>query len=190
MLSANLLTSIEDESIPARLMKANYYMDRDALLETHEWSFATRRFKPAQSSTAPEWGYDYAYPIPSDIMRVTMVDKNINAWGLNTDLSVRTDPVLHEIESGMILTNEGEIFCKGLRRMEDEGDYSSLFNVAFAARLAMTCCMAITQSRSQMEIVSAIYAGAIRDACSRDGMQSTPYALTSPWLNNSRLGRV
>ncbi len=38
-LAANQITSLEDDSAEARLMKSNYYQTRDATLEAAEWYF-------------------------------------------------------------------------------------------------------------------------------------------------------
>jgi len=188
MLSADPITSIEDDAPEALLMKVNYDMARDATLEAYEWTFATRMFVPAASAVAPLWRWAYAYPIPSDIIRVLEVDRG-SPVGAFVSNHMRRDQVDHEVQSGQILTNEGAIYCTGLRRVEDEGIFSSLFAHALAAKLAMLTCFAITQSRTQFEVVTAMYTGAIKEAKSRDGMQGTTRRMRSHWLTAARRGR-
>jgi hypothetical protein len=49
-----------------------YPLARDAILELHDWNFATRRAQPAQiASPWPQW--KYAYVQPSDCLRVLAV---------------------------------------------------------------------------------------------------------------------
>ena len=130
------LTKITDDSDVARTMLNTYNIARDAVLEEAEWTFATRRFKPAVSSVAPEWGWNNAFPIPSDIIRVTQVDRDLTATAVISDVQQNRSPVDHVVEfvqgiggKGMaILCNDDVIFCKGVRKVEDEGIYSPLFD--------------------------------------------------------------
>jgi hypothetical protein len=180
-LGAHEITSLEDDSNEARIMKTNYYLARDATLEEAEWSFAIRRWKPAQSSTSPISGASYYFPIPSDIIRVLRVDNSSGATGLGATYGTGADPhsidrapqADHRVEGSMILTDESSIYCKGIRRIEDEGIYSPLFAHAFAAHLAMLCAYTITESDGKFNAMSAIYQLKIKEAKSRDGLQGT-----------------
>ena len=168
VLGENRITSIEDESDRAETLEAIYYIARDSVLEEAEWTFATRRFLPALSSTAPEWGWSNAFPVPSDIVRVTQVDKNWTAsGGYIYDVQQERNPVDHVVEyvSGVgraILCNEEEVFCKGVRRIEDEGIYSPLFVEAFGCKLAYLAADAITASNTKTQIALTLYTDAIR----------------------------
>ena len=142
LLGESEINGIEDDSDKARTHKTFYYIARDATLEVSEWTFATRRFLPAKSTTAPEWGWASLFPIPSDIVRLTQVDKNWTAsGGYLYDVQQDRNPVDHVVEyvdgvGRAILCNEDEIYCKGVRRIEDEGIYSPLFVEAFSCKLA------------------------------------------------------
>lgn len=192
VLGEQPITSIEDESDRARTLEALYYIARDSALEEAEWTFATRRFLPALSSTAPEWGWENAFPIPSDIVRVTQVDKN---WTTTNnymyDVNQDRNPVDHVVEyvNGVgraILCNEEEVFCKGIRRIEDEGIYSPLFVEAFGCKLAYLAADAITASNTKTQIALTLYTDAIRKAKSRDGMQNTTRRMRNRTLSNAR----
>jgi hypothetical protein len=180
ILGADSITSLEDEAREAQVMKNIYYISRDAVLEEAEWTFATRRFKPAKSATAPEWGWANAFPIPSDIIRVTQVDRYDFTRGME-----RTQAD-HAIEGREILTDENEVFCKGLRRIEDEGIYSPLFDEAFAYKLAANACLMLTQSNTVLKTWALIYTEAIAKAKARDGMQGTTRRVRNKTLRNSR----
>ena len=186
-LGADVVTSVEDDSAQADIMKRLYPLSRDATLEAFEWSFAIRRFIPAASVDAPEWKWAYAYPLPSDIIRLLQVDRG--PYGLNFSSNMQRNEVDHVLEGREILTNEHPIYCTGIRRIEDEGIYSNLFCDALSAKLAMKACYAITESNSKMEAMAALYAKFIDEAKSRDGQQGTTRRLRSHWLNASRRGR-
>lgn len=183
--------SIEDDSDKARTMKTFYYIARDATLEVAEWTFATRRFNPAKSAIIPEWGWANAYPIPSDIVRVTEVDRDIIGTTVINAPGLRRNSIPHVVEfvSGIgraILCNEDPIFCKGIRRIDDEGIYSPLFVEAFSAKLAYLAALPITSSNTIQKSMLALHVGLIRDAKSRDGMQSTTRRIRSNSLNDAR----
>lgn len=194
VLGQTQITKITDDSDVARTMLNLYNIARDAVLEEAEWTFATRRFKPAISSTAPEWGWLSAFPIPSDIIRVTQVDRNSTATAMITDVRQNRNPVDHVVEfvlgtggKGMaILCDEDVIFCKGVRRIEDEGIYSPLFVEAFAYKLAYLAGYAVTESGQKLEVALALYTDAISKAKTRDGMQNTTRRVRSRSLSNAR----
>ena len=181
MLGANAITSLEDDAPEAKVMKNIYYISRDATLEDADWSFATKRFMPAKSTTAPAWGWANAFPIPSDIVRVTQVDRNDYTNGMHRN---QAD---HEVEGREILTNEDAIFCKGIRRIDDEGIYSPLFNEAFAYKLAAQACLALTESNTKMQTMAALYVEAIKRAKIRDGQQSTTRRVRNKTLLHARM---
>ena len=191
IIGSKEIQSIEDDSDKARTLKSVYYIARDSTLEVAEWSFATRRFKPAKSAIAPEWGWANAYPIPPDIVRVTDVDRDLIGVAAVRDTELRRNPIPHVVEyvSGIgkaILCDEDPIFCKGVRRIDDEGIYSPLFVEAFAAKLAYLAALPITQSNNIRDNALALHVGLIRDAKSRDGMQSTTRRMRSQSLSRAR----
>jgi hypothetical protein len=185
------LNSIEDNSDKARVMKTFYYIARDSVLEEAEWTFAIRRFNPAKSNLAPEWGWSFAYLIPSDIVRVTAVDRDFIGQTVMTDTRMQRNQITHVIEyvegiGRAILTNEDPIFCKGVRRIEDEGIYSPLFVEAFSLKLAYLAALPLTQSTAIQKHAMGMYGDAIRKAKSRDAMQSTTRRVTSHSLKRAR----
>jgi len=64
-IGADQITSLEDDSPSAILMKTNYFLARDATLEEAEWSFAIKRWLPARATEIPLAGAAYFYPIPT-----------------------------------------------------------------------------------------------------------------------------
>jgi len=184
MIGANRITSIEDTSKEAIAVKTHYGMARDAALEAYEWSFAVKRFTPAQSSDGPEYGYDYAFKVPGDIIRVVTVDCDPNASV--TDPSEQAD---WTEESGYILTNDSVIYCRGIRRVEDEGSFTPLFVEAFVARLAMKLAVPLRGNRSLRNDLKQEFAALIRAAASRDGSRGRNRRLRNRSMQKARLGR-
>lgn len=164
ILGVDPITDIQDDSTPAELALINYDIARDATLEAHHWTFAIKRWEIAQDATAPEWGYQYRYGVPSDCLRVINVGPNISA----TQEYEQDD---WELESGFILSNQSTCYMRGIRRVTDEGIYSNLYAHAFAAKMAVLMALPLTHSRKIMELAAALYDTMISEAASRDGMQ-------------------
>jgi len=182
LLGAEAITSLQDDAPEAKVLLDIYFIARDSVLEVAEWSFATKRFLPAKEAEAPAWGWTSSFPIPSDILRVTRVDRaDYGGSGMHRR------PADHEVEGRRILCNEDVIYCTGIRRIEDEGIYSPLFAEAFAAKLAVMACYAITESNQKIQIMSAIYAETIGKAKSRDGMQSTTRRMRNNTVRRARM---
>jgi hypothetical protein len=187
LLGANSITSLEDDAPEAKFMKVFYMIARDAVLEEAEWTFASKYFTPARLEAVPDWGWSFAYPIPSDILRITRVDRNYlgGIIGQYSDDMARR-PAAHEVVSGNIHCNENAIFCKGIRRMDDEGKYSPLFVLAFAAKLAFMAALPLTESNAKQDRMAALYISEISKAKSRDGMQNTTRRMRNTTLGRSR----
>jgi hypothetical protein len=190
-LGALTITSLEDDSNDALVMKTNYAIARDATLEAHEWSFAMKRWIPAADPEGPEWGADYRFRIPPDILRITAVERNvsggINVARFNNTHSIGRDRQAdYVVESGFILTNDSSIRCKGIRQIEDEGIFSNLFCHALSAKLAMVTCYAITESNVKWNAMSAMYQMYIQEAKSRDGLQGSNKRIRNRSLEDVR----
>lgn len=168
------VSSIEDDSERARVMKANYSTARDATLEKEEWSFAIKRFTPAILEQTPDPRY-YAYEVPADILRVLTVESP-NHGSVGWIPRAMHEPMQRTqvewvLEDGMILSRAPEILCRGIRRTPDEGSFSNLFVNALAARLAYQCAMPLTNSRDAEQLMAARFAQYTQEAESRDGQQ-------------------
>jgi hypothetical protein len=185
MLGADTITSLEDETPEARIMKTHYYIARDATLEAYEWSFAIDRFSPAQEVDAPAFGWSYQFPLPSNILRLLTVERVSASAFVDTNRMTRNQ-VDHVLENRKILTDESVIYCTGIRKVEDEGIFSNLFAHAFASKLAMMTCLVLTESNRKFEEMAAMYAGAIREAASRDGQQGTTRRMRKTQLRRVR----
>ena len=76
LIGASRITSFTDGSKNANAVQDVYSGLRDDLLRSHLWNFATKRQKLARSSTAPGFGFSYAYALPNDWLRTSGVFDN------------------------------------------------------------------------------------------------------------------
>lgn len=189
LLGEEEVTSIDDDLQRARIMKIHYIPCRDATLEAHEWSFAIKRWIPNKRSSGPEYGAANRFPIPSDILRVCSVhntaDTTADPWTHTSQIDSK-EQVDWIIEGREILTNEDVIYCRGIRRVEDEGIFSPLFQQAFAAKLAALGAIAITASAEIQSNMAGLYEVSIQEAVSRDSLQGRSRRIRSRSLQKVR----
>jgi hypothetical protein len=186
LLGQNEIESLEDSGKAATQMKLHYTIARDATLEAYEWTFAMTRFIPNALEDPPLWGWEFAFPIPVDVLRVLQVDRNTATAAVIRDNRQQRNQVDHVVEGKEILTNENPIYCTGIKRIEQEGMFSNLFAHAFAAKLAFLTCYAITESHGKLDRIAGIYKGFITEAKTRDGMQSTTRRMRTRSLSRVR----
>lgn len=113
------ISSLDDATKEARSCKVFYPLLRDQLTYSFPWNFAMGRADiSAQLAATPAFGYDYAYTLPSDCLRVW------EFYGSDAEWSV---------ESGQLLTDqEEEIYIRYIKRVTQTG----YFNPAYCNILA------------------------------------------------------
>lgn len=189
-LGANSITSVEDDSDEARVMKLNYDNARDSTLEAAEWTFAIKRWIPAKDVDPPVWGASFRYLIPSDIIRVILVETNRSGpmSAMRSDMHTidRRPQADWQVESGYIISNDDGILCKGIRRVEDEGIYTPLFTEALAGRLAMLCAYPLTESDNKYNAMAVLSASFLKGAWSRDAQTGSSKRIRNRSLRNAR----
>lgn len=155
------ITSLTEDAANARACNTAYAICRDAELEKHEWSFAIARAELAADALAPAWGRANSFQLPSDFIRLAhdYPEDNNNAkdW---------------QIEGQKLITDDSApIYIRYVKRVTDPNLFSSLFQEALAARLALELCEELTQSNSKKESAQADYTQAVREAKRSNAIQ-------------------
>ena len=60
-LGATTILSLTEDSKNARLCNSRYTQVRDAVFRSHPWNCLQKRVELAADTTAPAWGFSYAY---------------------------------------------------------------------------------------------------------------------------------
>ena len=118
----------------------------DEVLESHDWTFATARAKLQQDAIIPAYGFDYAYPVPSDFIRILAATTG--------DYDVENDSgaqVYYRFEGGRILSNAENMNLKYVYRVAEPGRFSPLFALAVSGALAVKLAAALTKSASTLQ---------------------------------------
>ncbi|HHJ80413.1 MAG TPA: hypothetical protein ENJ65_02135, partial [Candidatus Tenderia electrophaga] len=127
-LGAQLITSLDDNTVPAQLCKLHYAPLRDTVLSDGNWTFAMARRRLSADPTPPEFGWSNRYRLPNDLLRVVRVftDASIGA---------RRSGVEHQREGDFLLVNYGgPLYLQYIARITDPSKFSPGFIQALAAR--------------------------------------------------------
>lgn len=108
------ISAIDTTTNQGRALTVFYPLLRQQLIYSYQWNFAlTRADISAQVATTPAFGWDYAYTLPSDCLRV------VEFYGQDVE---------YEIENGQLLTDsDEEIYIRYLKDVSTTGEFSPSF---------------------------------------------------------------
>lgn len=124
------LQSVDQEIEAGRQLRDKWPGTVRHCLEQGDWNFASRRGELSRVATPPVWGWDYAYNLPADCVRVCEVSDTGERWGYFTE---------YAHEEGMIATNATTLFLRymSLTLMDTPGAWSQSFADFVSAELAL-----------------------------------------------------
>ncbi len=171
-VGSSLISDLAEDSREAQLINAIFEQERDATLRDGSWNFATKRVTLAPTATAPTYGYDFAYDLPSDCLKV-----------LPPDLQ-HLDYV---IENSQILCDVDSLDIAYIYRNTNVTAWDASFAEAFAWRIARSISYALTQSTQVFATCDAGYTKALSQARFSDGSEGVPRRLTvDAWTSRRR----
>lgn len=166
-LGARRIVALNENSVNARAVAQAYPIVRDAQLRAHPWNFAVKRAQLAANSTAPLFGKQSAYPLPSDFLRLLPRDPGSGfnqSWSPNIPFNGYIDRDW-QIEGTELLTNEtGAFDLRYIAFVTDPNKMDILFREAVSAALAIEICEELTQSNAKKADAKDDYKKAIAEA--------------------------
>lgn len=161
-LGSARIVSLTEDSRNARSMNACYEHIRNTEMRRHKWNFARRRTTLAASAVAPDHFFNYAYPLPSDSLRL------LRPMRRNVDWQIES----HE-GANCILTNEGtSLEIEYIAKITDPTRFDTCFDEMVACRLADHCCEEITQSNTKQASLREQYKDARAEARRMNAFES------------------
>ncbi len=186
-LGASRIVQISDNTKEAREMAATFDIVRDSELRINRWSFSIKRAQLAADVTAPEFEFSHRFTLPADYLRTLMVG---DLWPGYDPTDYRTGPGGADwaIENGFILYNSaGPLRLRYIARIEDTTLWDSAFVEAFACKLAVETCEAITQSSQKRQMAMEEYRIAVQAARRAGAIELPPQQIADDsWV----LGRL
>lgn len=154
------ITSLTEDSDPAR--KANTFFDDslDYLLTLHPWNFNTYRTSLARLTTTPEWEWQYEFSLPTNpyCLKVEKVYNEID----------------YSIEERKLLADADTVKIKYLGRISDMNLLPATFRECLAYYLASLLASAVVGSAQVQTNMERKFIWAFGKAKARDAQEGTP----------------
>jgi len=158
------ITSLDEDSLEARLCNAFFDDALDILTEQHAWNFAVERAVLAQSATAPVFGFTYKFQLPTDpyCLKILMV------------LDGSDYPIAYWKQAGRFIeTDMDAVRLTYLKRISNLSELSPLFREALAYYLAVQISEPLTRSTELTTNMEKLYGYALKKAKKSDSQQGT-----------------
>jgi hypothetical protein len=130
-LGATTILSLTEDSKNARLCNSRYTQVRDGVFRSHPWNCLQKRVELAADTTAPAWGFSYAYTLPSDCLRLLRI--------LDYDSN-------YKVEGRKILSNTSSMKILYVARITDPNEYDESLRETLSAAFAADIAYAVTSS--------------------------------------------
>ena len=184
LIGAGRVTNVDTDNTPKSQIILDLYEDiKKELLRSHNWNFATKRQKLAQSSTVPEFEFDYAYPLPSDWVRTNSVSDNDAG---HSTLIYRMEMVGTQ---RCIICSSDQLYLRYIYNVTDPNLFSSDFVRAFELLLGRDLALPIAASRTLRADLDAEYKKVLSQAKSTDSQGQFPELRPLGSWASSRHGR-
>jgi hypothetical protein len=184
LLSAGIVQNIVTPTNPTEEHLNRWYDHiRRKVLREHPWNFAAKRTILAASSTAPDFGYTAAYPVPTDFIRLlTIQDTNGN------DIQGQEYGFEFVGTQRCVVTNAegGQLRIRYVYDITDVSKFDPLFVHLFAHELALAVAYKVTESNSNVERVGQLAKMISGMAKSIDGQENPPKLITRSKSINAR----
>lgn len=182
LLGENRIISLDDQVKQARAAKAIFETTRDAMLAAHDWNFAkTRKALPALTTT-PVSQYGAEYQLPSDCLRLLMLNDLYVGADLTDYRGAPTEE--YTLEGRKILTNWGApLNIIYIKRVTDPSQFDPCFVRAFGSQIALDLVETLTASESKAVRAERALARALADAVRTNAISLPPKKLADDeWL--------
>ena len=148
-LGATTILSLTEDSKNARLCNSRYTQVRDAVFRSHPWNCLQKRQELAADTTAPAWGFSYAYTLPADCLRLLRI--------LDFDSN-------YKVEGRKILSNTSSMKILYIARITDPNEYDELLRETLSASLAADIAFAVTSNNTTSQNMYQLYQEKLKDA--------------------------
>lgn len=182
LLGESRIISLDDDVKPAREAKAIFEMVRDALLGGYTWSFAKTRTTLPADATPPAFGYANQFQLPSDCLRIVMVNELYAGLDLTDYRGSPTEDFT--IEGRKILTDySAPLKLRYIKRITDPSLYQANFTKVFGCQLAVDLCEALTQSNAKKTAAEQALGRELRLAVRANAIELPPNRLADDdWI--------
>ncbi len=186
LLSAGNIQDVENPSSPTEELMARWYtLIRKKLLREHSWNFASKRQILAASSTDPAFGYNKAFPVPSDFIRILYINDKRYSY------DVPSTSELYQFENNSILTSdvftsEDTLNLVYIQDFTDVPRMDAMFVNLLAYQLALAVAFKVSESNTNIQRLAELEKGAAKLAKAVDGQERPPRRIERSMSRHAR----
>ena len=148
-LGATTILSLTEDSKNARLCNSRFTQVRDAVFRSHPWNCLQKRVELAADTTAPAWGFSYAYTLPADCLRLLKI--------LDYDSN-------YKVEGRKILSNTSSMKILYIGRITDPNEYDESLRETLSAALGADIAFAVTSNNQTATNMYNLFQDKLKDA--------------------------
>ena len=148
-LGATTILSLTEDSKNARPCNSRFTQVRDGVFRSHPWNCLQKRVQLAADTTAPAWGFSYAYTLPADCLRLLRI--------LDYDSN-------YKVEGRKILSNTSSMKILYIGRITDPNEYDELLRETLSASLAADIAFAVTSNNQTASNMYNLFQDKLKDA--------------------------
>ena len=182
LLSADTVNDIDNpESATEELLARWYPQARKKVLREHPWNCASKRIVLAASATSPAFGYESAFPLPNDFIRLKYI----------TDDEGNIIPASkYTVENGNVLYEGSGLYLVYVYDMTDVASMDVMLVDLIAIELAMMIANKITDSGTETSKLADLQKQRTALAKAIDGQENPPFRIQYSRALNSRRNRT
>lgn len=186
LLSGETLLDIDDPTTATESLLLRWYDHcRKKCLREHPWKFAAKREILAKSSTAPDFGYTAAFPLPNDFIRLLTIESDDGVQILPQDYQIES----HEGQLAILMTTDAtSLRLRYVYDIEDVTKFDALFTSYLAYTIALDTAFKITESNTAIERIKAIQSERAAIAKAISGQERPPTRIERSVNRQARRG--
>lgn len=169
-LGANPVSDVDENTQQARQARLFYDTTRDGVLRSFAWTFALKQWNCAAVKGAPAFKeYAYGCQMPADCLRFLHA----------ADPAVRC-----ERAGSYIYTDINPVDIIGVRRVDNEVDFDSVFTEVFALKLAGQLSIVLSDDKGLRDRLRADYDALVKTAQVKSALERPvqDYQYDGSWL--------
>ena len=183
------ITGLEENSQAARHCRNHFDLDRDSVLSSFPWTFATHVEKLVRVlMNSPLPGFAYAYKKPPDALRLIRLinpDASISKINANEAQIENYREISHD-DMSLILSNIAGALIEYISRVTDPALWDSLFCEALVLKLAGSLASAISGSGQRTAEFNALYEQSLLRGKIANANNDSPPVRSPTTLRDSR----
>lgn len=187
MLGQQPITNLTDSNNRAVMANKRLADVRDSVVRSHKWNCAVKRASITADSTAPTWGYDRRYLLPTDFSRLIGLEDNLTDYKIEAGNQGATGSNANAL---YILTDAASpLKIRYIYKVTSVIEMDDTLKHAIATRLAAEIGQAVTGDINLANMMLQKYEAILQQAFFEDsqGHHSIETIHGGHWLD-SRLG--